>query len=608
MCWIFAYNGKENAVPHLLKWLRNLEYRWYDSAWLVALEWSADVIYEKAVGKVANLSTKIEKNHPNLSQYSSGIAHTRWATHWGVSESNCHPHYSQNKRFYVVHNGIVENYHELKKQLEAKWITFYSQTDTEVIANLIENEFDTNLETTVWKITKKMVWAYAIAVIDTLSPDTIIGYKLGSPLVVGENENGIFISSDINALSSVAQSYAILEDGEMVIIENGKYKVSISGKDIEKTSEQISQKVEISDIGNFTSFTEKEIFDIPDVLENVFNGRINFEQKTVSNETLNELNEHEIERIEMIASGSSYFAGYMGCYYFKELAGISATVTISSEFLYDTFIPDSKTLYIFLSQSWETADVRESLRIVKEKWCLTFGIVNVVGSTIARMADMWLFSHAGVEIWVASTKNVIAQIGVLLVMALSMGQKRWLQHQTYRSLIEEMGKLKDTVLKTIMDCNKIKEIAKKYTWYKSMFFLGRNLLYPVAWECSLKCKELSYIHTESYSTWELKHWPLALVWPEFPTVVLNTNWKFAHKNASNIQEIKARNGKILWIVTQGNKDEHLYDDVIEVPETSEILTPFVILPAMYLFSLYFAQELWREIDKPRNLAKSVTVE
>lgn len=609
MCWIFAYNGKHNAIEHLVKGLRNLEYRGYDSAGLIGISHDGKVLFEKAVGKVANLATKVEKNHADdTTLYATGIAHTRWATHGGVTEENCHPHVSSGKRFYVVHNGIIENYIEIKKQLEAKGISFYSQTDTEVIANLVEQEYETDLKTTIEKVAKKMIGAYAIAVIDTHNPDQIVGFKLWSPLIVWEDREGIFISSDINALSSVAQSYVILEDYEMVIIENGKYQVFSSGKEVAKTSEQISGEKENSDIGSFSCFTEKEIFDIPQVLENVFNGRVKFDEKVISNETLSELNEQEIERIEMIASGSSYFAGYTWAYYFKELAGIPATVTISSEFLYDTFVPDQKTLYIFLSQSGETADVRESLRIVKEKGCMTFGIVNVVGSTIARMSDMGLFSHAGVEVGVASTKNVVAQLGVLLIMALSLGSKRNLQHQVLRSTIEELSGLKDKVLHVLMNNNQIKDIAKKYSQYKDIFFLWRNLLYPIAWECSLKCKELSYVHTESYSTGELKHGPLALVWPEFPTVFLNTKSKFHHKNASNLQEVKARNGRTLGIVTHGDPDASLFDDVIELPETSEILAPFVILPAMYLFALYFAQSLGREIDKPRNLAKSVTVE
>lgn len=609
MCGIFAYNGKHNAIEHLVKGLRNLEYRGYDSAGLIGISHDGKVLFEKAVGKVANLATKVEKNHwDDTTLYATGIAHTRWATHGGVTEENCHPHTSAQKRFYVVHNWIIENYIEIKKQLEAKGVTFYSQTDTEVIANLVEQEYETDLKTTIEKVAKKMIGAYAIAVIDTHNPDQIVGFKLWSPLIVGEDKEWIFISSDINALSSVAQSYVILEDYEMVVIENGKYQVFSSGKEVSKTSEQISWEKENSDIWSFSCFTEKEIFDIPQVLENVFNGRVKFDEKIISNETLSELNEQDIERIEMIASGSSYFAGYTGAYYFKELAGIPATVTISSEFLYDTFVPDHKTLYIFLSQSWETADVRESLRIVKEKGCMTFGIVNVVGSTIARMSDMGLFSHAGMEVWVASTKNVVAQLGVLLIMALSLGSKRNLQHQVLRSTIDDLSGLKDKVLHVLMNSNQIKEIAKKYSGYKDIFFLWRNLLYPIAGECSLKCKELSYVHTESYSTGELKHGPLALVWPEFPTVFLNTKSKFHHKNASNLQEVKARNGKTLWIITHGDPDAHLFDDVIELPETSEILAPFVILPAMYLFALYLAQSLWREIDKPRNLAKSVTVE
>lgn len=607
MCWIFAYNGKKNSIPLLIEWLRTLEYRWYDSAWVLWVTSDKKIFFKKAVWRVSALASVVENDKDKDWEYTTGIAHTRWATHWTVTEENTHPHTSSNQRFFLVHNGIIENYKELKTELEKKY-KFYSDTDTEVIVKLIEDNFDTDLKTTIESIAPKMVWAYSIAVVDVENPWTIVWVKLWSPLVVWESDDWLFISSDVNALASVAHSYTSLEDYEMVVIEDWEYSIFWAWKEIDRKTEEMDIDYNKEDVWDFSSYTEKEIFEIPNVLENVFSWRIDFESKMVKNDTLEELNTYDIDKIEIIASGSSYYAGFMWCYYFKELAGIKSEVIISSEFLCDTFIPSKKTLYIFLSQSWETADVRESLKIVKAKWWLTFWVVNVVWSTIAKLADMWLFSHAGVEIWVASTKNVIAQVAVLLMMAISMWMKWNLQPSKARALIEELETLWNKINKVLMTSWQIKQVAKKYSKYEHMFMLWRNVLYPAAGECSLKCKELSYIHTESYSTWELKHGPLALVWPDFPCIVLNPNTSFFSKNVSNIKEIKAREWTVLWIITEWEADNDLYDDVIEIPKTKQLLTPFTCLVSMYLFALYVAEALWRDVDKPRNLAKSVTVE
>lgn len=607
MCWIFAYNGKKNSIPLLIEWLRTLEYRWYDSAWVIWVTSDKEIFFKKAVWRVSSLASEVEKDKNKNWKYTTGIAHTRWATHWTVTKENTHPHVSSNNRFYLVHNWIIENFKELRKQLEKKY-TFYSDTDTEVIVKLLEDNFETDLKTTIEKIASKLVWAYSIAVIDIENPNTIVWVKLWSPLVIWEAEDGLFISSDVNALASVAHSYTSLEDYEMVVIEDWKYSIFSAWKEIDKKVEEMDIDYNKEDVWDFSSYTEKEIFEIPNVLENVFSWRIDFESKMIKNDTLEELNTYDIEKIEIIASWSSYYAGFMWCYYFKELAGIKSEVVISSEFLCDTFIPSKKTLYIFLSQSWETADVRESLKIVKAKGWLTFWVVNVVWSTIAKLADMWLFSHAWVEIWVASTKNVIAQVAVLLMMAISMWMKWNLQPSKARGLIEELEVLWDKINKVLLISWGIRKVAKKYSRFNHMFMLWRNVLYPAAWEASLKCKELSYIHTESYSTGELKHWPLALVWPDFPCVVLNPNTSFFSKNVSNIKEIRARKWTILWIITEWEWDPDLYDDIIEIPKTKQLLTPFTCLVSMYLFSLYLAESLWRDVDKPRNLAKSVTVE
>ena len=607
MCGIFAYAGDNDCRERLINGLKVLEYRGYDSAGLVVMDKNGKVFLEKAVGRVSALANEVDSRKEDSWTYNTGIAHTRWATHGWVTNENTHPHISSNDRFYIVHNGIIENYKELKSGLE-KDHNFYSQTDTEVVAKLIESLYDDNLKTTMEQVAKKLVGAYSLAVIDTQNPWTIVWIKLWSPLIVGSAEDGIYISSDVNALASLAQSYTILEDHEMVVIEDKKYSIYMAGEQIERASETIDEAQKIDELGNFTSYTEKEIFDIPAVLKNAWSGRINFDEKTIQNETLDALWDLDVERICIISSGSSYYAWDMGCYFFRKFSGISSQTIISSEFLADTFIPDSKTLYIFLSQSGETADVRESMKIVKAKWCMTFGIVNVVGSTIARMADMWLYSHAGVEVGVASTKNVIAQVGVLLLMAMSLGSKRDMQISDVRDMISELSEIPDKISETLMQGPHIKKLAIKYSKYDHMFVLGRNYFYPVAGEASLKCKELSYIHCEAYSAWELKHGPLALVSPEFPTMVFNPMGKFYGKTISNVQEVAAREGPILGFISKNDTHKELYSDAIELPETSELLSVFTWLVSSYLFALYLAEALDRDVDKPRNLAKSVTVE
>ncbi len=608
MCWIFAYNWKNNSIPFLVEWLRKLEYRWYDSAWIFAVNQEKDFFLEKSIWKVSNLASKVEKNKEKDNEYKSWIAHTRWATHWKVTVENTHPHYSENNRFYVVHNGIIENYMYLKEELEKKY-KFYSDTDTEVIAKLIEHTYDWDLFSTIEKVTKRLVWAYSIAVIDKEDPETLIGAKLGSPMIVWVWSDEIFISSDINALGKIANEFVILEDRETVVIKNGKYNIySLEWDLIDKQTQEITPDLWIADKWKFETFTQKEINEIPNVLRNSLKWRINFETKTITNETLEELNKKDIQNIEIIASWSSYFAWVVWKTWFEELAWIKTEVRVSSEFLYEKFIPNKKTLYIFMSQSWETADVRESVRIVKEKWCLSFGVVNVVGSTIARMCDMWLYTHSWMEIWVASTKNIVAQLSVLLLISLSMWIKRDLQLSEAKNIIEKLWEL-DWKLEWLLEKqNQYKELALKYSKYNNFFFLWRNIVYGTACECSLKLKELSYIHAESYSTWELKHWPLALVWPNFPVVVINPKSVMREKTISNVKEIKARNWLVLWVITAWDSLKDIYDDIIEIPKTHPMLTPFLPLIPLWIFSVEVAKNLNRDIDKPQNLAKSVTVE
>lgn len=607
MCWIFAYNWKQNSVPFLVEWLRRLEYRGYDSAWVFAVSPEKETFLEKEIWKVSNLATKISKNPKKDWNYTSWIAHTRWATHWKVTVENTHPHHSENNRFFIVHNWIIENYFTLKKDLEKKY-KFYSETDTEVVAKLFEELFDWDLHSTLEKVTKKIVWAYAIAVIDKENPDTIIWAKLWSPLIIGVSDDAIFLSSDINALWNVAQEFTTLEDYETVIIKNGKFEVFSFWKEVKKQTEELTEEMWNVSKGKFETFTEKEIFETSQVLRNALNWRIDFENKVITNETLEELNSYNFENIEIIASGSSYFAGMVWKSWFEELADIKTELKVSSEFLYEKFLPNKKTLYIFMSQSWETADVRESVKMVKEKWCLAFWIVNVVWSTIARMCDMGLYTHSGVEVWVASTKNIIAQLAVLITMALSMWIKKNLQISEAKLIIEELWKL-DLKIEWLLDRQAhYKNLAKKYSKFTNFFYLWRNLVYGAASEASLKLKELSYIHSESYQTGELKHWPLALVWPNFPCIVINPKNILREKTISNVKEIKARNGVVLWVITAWDTEKDIYDDVIEIPKCHKILTPFLPLIPLWIFAVEIAKELWRDIDKPQNLAKSVTVE
>ena len=608
MCWIFAYNWAENAVPLLVEGLRNLEYRGYDSAGVFGITSSWDIFLEKAVWKVTNLATKVEKNILKDGEYNCGIAHTRWATHGGVTEENTHPHYSSNKRFFVVHNGIIENYTELKADLISKWHEFYSETDTEVIAKLIEEDFTTDLFTTVELVIKKLVWAYSIGVIDSENPDTLIGAKLWSPMIVWISESGVFLSSDINAVSRVAEEFISLEDYEIVKITWWRHSIFSSGAQVNREWEKITDDFQIADMWDFGTFTEKEIHDIPEVMRNVFKWRVDFDKKVIKSSTLEELNEYDIERVEVIWNWSSFFAWTVAQWWFRAIAWIPCEARQWSEFLYETFLPDTKCLYVFISQSGETADIRESVKMVKSKWCLTFGIVNVAGTTIARDCDMWLFSKWWVEIWVASTKNIFGQLWVLILMAISMGIKKNLQRNEVNELLTELWGLPEKLEGQLRELKRLDPLVTKYGKYKNFFFLGRNLLHWTASECSLKFKELTQIHSEAYSTGELKHWALALIDENMPTISLNLKWLFVSKNESNAQEVKARWWLVLWVVTQGDVNKDLYDDVIEVPLTHPMLSPFMPLVPLWSLSVEIAKQLWRDVDKPQNLAKSVTVE
>jgi len=606
MCWIFAYIGWKNTQNKLINWLKNLEYRGYDSAWLFEITKDKKTYLSKAVWKVSNLANKVENNK---NDYFAGIAHTRWATHGGVTETNCHPHFSSNERFYIVHNWIIENYIELKKDLEDKWYKFYSDTDTEVIAKLIEDNFEKDLLTTIKKITKILDGAYALAVIDKENPEILIGAKVGSPLVVGVAKDGFYISSDPNALRTICENFIPLNDKEIVVFEDNNYKIfSFDDKLLEKELLEFENYETSKWKWEYKHYMLKEIFEIPQVFENAIAGRVNFKTKEITSNTLNELSKHNFEKIEIIASGTSYNAWLTASYWFEDLANIPTSVFVSTEYKYKKKFIDNKTLYIFISQSGETADTLECLKIVNERWGFTFWIVNVVASSIAQLTKMWLYTHSWQEVWVASTKAFIWQLSVLLLMALKLGLKNNIDYGRYESILKDLANLKQNLQETLNEYAHIKTIWEKFAKYENMFFLWRNYLFPIAMEWSLKVKEITYHHTEAYSAGELKHGPLSLIDENFPSVLINPETFLYEKNISTLKEIQARNGKVLWVLTKWDKNTNLYDKTIFVPKVKWVLSPFVVATALDLFAYYMADSLWREIDKPRNLAKSVTVE
>lgn len=608
MCGIFAYKWKKQAVNILLNGLKNLEYRWYDSAWLTVIDSAWEAYNVKALGKVSNLATKVETEKKDTKNFCVGIAHTRWATHGGVSLENTHPHSSKNERFFLVHNGIIENYIELKKSLEKKWYTFYWDTDSEVVAKLIEDIFEKDLETTLKKVKDMITGAYALAVIDRNNPDTIVAIKLWSPLVIGFKDDDFYLSSDSNAIANVTDYYIPIDDHEMVIIDKNTYKIISAEKEVKKDKIESIVYNTNSDMWAFEHFMEKEIFEVPSIIENILWGRIDFKNLEIKSNALSRLDIKNIEKIEFVASGTSYNAGYCGTYLFEELAWIPAQIHISTEFKYKKQFINDKTLYVFISQSWETADSLECLKIVKNKGGKTFWIVNVVGSSIARMCDNGLYTHCWVEVWVAATKSFIGQLLTILIVALYIGNKKWLDYNEYAKIVSGLEKLKDDINMVLVNARKIQDIAKKYSEYKNMFFLGRNIFYPLAMEWSLKCKEITYHHTESYSSGELKHGPLSLIEESFPTLLINPGSPLYEKNISSLKEIQARKGKVIGLVSQDDIHSEEYNDIIEVPKTNTYNALFTTSVALQLFAYYMAKSLGREIDKPRNLAKSVTVE
>lgn len=606
MCGIIAYTGKRQARDLLLDGLRALEYRGYDSAGLFI----AGAGMVKAVGPVAELSKKV----PSDFSGTAGIAHTRWATHGAPKENNAHPHKDDEGTIYIVHNGIIENYKDLKEKLIEKGRKFYSETDSEIIANLISEKRKTTstLEEAVTETLKELRGTYGIAVMEVSNPSKIVVARMGSPLVLGIGDGENFIASDPTPIMRHTKNVIYLNDGEIAIVTDSSYDIfTLEGASVARVPQSIDWSVESAEKGGYEHYMEKEMMEIPDVIENTLRGRL------MPSEGLAKLGGlidvapdlKNAERIIIVGCGTAYYAGLVGEYLVESLAKIPVEVELASEFRYRNPVIEKNTVVLAISQSGETIDTLEAMREGKRRGALTLGIVNVVGSTIARETDAGVYNHAGPEIGVASTKAFISQLVVLTLFALHLGRDRGMTLEDGKEIIKSLQSLSEKV-KTIQSTKEeIGKIAEKYKNMRDFLFIGRKVNYPTALEGALKLKEISYVHAEGYSAGEMKHGPLAMIDEAFPTIAIAPEDSVHEKMISNIQEIRARSGKVFAILTEGDtKSKDLADDVFYIPKANEYLTPILAVIPLQFFAYYVAKAKGLPIDKPRNLAKSVTVE
>jgi glucosamine--fructose-6-phosphate aminotransferase (isomerizing) len=613
MCGITAYIGNKEAYPILIKGLQRLEYRGYDSAGVVMIENDCFNLYKKA-GKVKVLQDFAESNNimGNI-----GIGHTRWATHGVPNDANAHPHVSNSGRFALVHNGIIENYASLKEQLKQRGYTFKSDTDTEVLVNLIEEIFikeEVALEDAVRIALNEVIGAYAIVVLDNQDTDTLIAARKGSPLVVGVGKDEFFVASDASPIIEFTKNVIYLDDQEYVIMRrNGDIMVRTLGN-IEKTPfiEELEMSLEAIEKGGFDHFMLKEIFEQPKVLEDAVRGRMSAEDGWIKlggvSEYINKIN--SAKRFIITACGTSYHAGLLGEYLIEELARVPVEVEYASEFRYRNPIISENDIVIAISQSGETADTLAAIEIAKERQALIYGICNVIGSSIARATHAGSYTHAGPEIGVASTKAFSTQVVILTLLALQIAEHKGTITTSYlRQVLFELKNIPNKIKETLKLDAQIQEIAEVFKDATNFLYLGRGVNYPVALEGALKLKEISYIHAEGYPAAEMKHGPIALIDDQMPVVVLATNDSAHEKIVSNIMEVKARSGKVIAIVNEGDTEiAALADYTIAIPQTEEILSPLLTVVPLQLLSYHIALMRGTNVDQPRNLAKSVTVE
>ncbi|MFQ6070768.1 MAG: glutamine--fructose-6-phosphate transaminase (isomerizing) [Candidatus Aminicenantales bacterium] len=609
MCGIIGYIGSKDIVPVLLKGLKKLEYRGYDSAGIAVVD-RGKLHIRRVKGKISLLEKNVNSS-PLNGKY--GVGHTRWATHGRPSEENAHPHQDCSGTLVVVHNGIIENYLVLKQRLEEEGHQFKTETDTEVIAHLVEKYFEGSLEEATLRALKELEGAYAVAVISTRDPQKIVAAKFGPPAVVGLGENENFISSDINPLLSYTRRIAFLEDSEMAIIEQNEVEFrDFGGNKISKKVEDVSWSPLMIEKRGYKHFMLKEIFEQPQVVRDTLFGRTSLESGEVFFKETNLPDDllKRIRRVAIVACGTSFHAGLVGKYMLETLVQIPVDVEFSSEYRYRDFILNDDTLVIVISQSGETADSLAALRKVKEKGCPTFAISNVVRSSIARESDGVLYTHAGPEIGVAATKTFTAQMAALALLALYMGRLRGrIKKEENLSLIQELQRLPHKMEKILNRADSIEELALDFSSFSHFLYLGRWVSYPVAMEGALKLKEISYIHAEAYPGGEMKHGPIALIDEQMPTMTVIPRDRVYEKMLSNISEIKTRNGYVLAVAFESDEEiKSEVERVLPIPETHQLFTPFLAVLPLQLFAYYIANRRGADVDQPRNLAKSVTVE
>ncbi|MBR6117223.1 MAG: glutamine--fructose-6-phosphate transaminase (isomerizing) [Paludibacteraceae bacterium] len=614
MCGIVGYIGKRKAYPILIKGLHRLEYRGYDSAGVALINTAGQLNVYKAKGKVAELEAFCAEKD---TEGTIGIAHTRWATHGEPNTQNAHPHYSESERLAIIHNGIIENYAVLKAGLQQEGYTFKSDTDTEVLVQLIEYtqvNRHVDLKTAVQLALQQVIGAYAIAVLDKDHPDTLIAARKGSPLVVGIGEEEYFLASDATPIVEYTDKVIYIEDEEVVSLRLGEEVDITTIGNVQKTPEIKRLELSLSQLekGGYPHFMLKEIFEQPRTLGDSMRGRVNVRQDNIALSGFIDNKERFLnaKRIIITACGTSWHAGLIAMYAIEEFAQIPVEVEYSSEFRYRKPVINRDDVVIAISQSGETADTLAAIQLAKQHGAFIFSICNVVGASIPRVSDSGCYTHVGPEIGVASTKAFTAQVTAITMLALCIGrEKNTISEEQYLRIVRELGQIPDKIECVLKQNERIADFAKTFTYAQNFIYLGRGYNYPVAMEGALKLKEISYIHAEGYPAAEMKHGPIALISQEMPVVVVAPRCGTYEKVVSNIQEIKARKGRVIAVVTEGDElVSRIADYTISVPETEECLTPLLTVIPLQLMAYHIAVVKGCDVDQPRNLAKSVTVE
>ena len=614
MCGIVGYLGHREAFPILIKGLRRLEYRGYDSAGVALINDSDALNVYKSKGKVDNLCEYCSDKDVSGCV---GIAHTRWATHGEPSSRNAHPHYSESKRLAIIHNGIIENYADIKAKLIAKGVHFQSDTDTEVLVQLIEyimNRKELSLLEAVQVALYQVIGAYAIAVLDKEDPNQIIAARKQSPLVVGIGEDEFFLGSDASPIVEYTDKVVYLEDGNIAVIRRGEelHVFSILGEEQQLHVKTVDIDLGQIEKGGYPHFMLKEIFEQPECLTNCMRGRVNVDADHVTLSALIDYRRQLLgaKRIVIVACGTSWHAGLIGKQILETFCRIPVEVEYASEFRYRNPVVGKGDVVVAISQSGETADTLAAIQLAKEKGAFIYGICNAIGSSIPRATDTGTYIHVGPEIGVASTKAFTGQVTVLTMIALAMGEaKGTISRDDYLKIVKGLSEIPDKIREVLKTNEKVKDLARTFTYAHNFLYLGRGFSYPVALEGALKLKEISYIHAEGYPAAEMKHGPIALIDSDMPVVVIATHNAMYEKVLSNIQEIKARQGRVIALVSKGDDTiSKIADEVIELPDVQECLEPLVATIPLQLLAYHVAVCKGKNVDQPRNLAKSVTVE